>query len=157
VVTVTAELALCPFHSTDQEDSNDCMTRLCVRCAECLVSALFLLFGVFYLPAYLKDLLLSRTTQASQHRNVWTRVSGYTYPFSTWFFFFEKKFRFFFLKYKHALAVCILHNTCTPGICRSQKRAFDCLQLELQMVVSHQMGVWNKTQVLLRSTSTLNC
>lgn len=37
---------------------------------------------------------------------------------------------------------------CVPGTYKCQKRAPDPLELELQIVVSHQVGAGDKTQVL---------
>jgi hypothetical protein len=45
-----------------------------------------------------------------------------------------------------------MYITCVPGVFKSQKRVSDSLELELQAVVSHQVGVGNGTQVLCRSS-----
>lgn len=44
-----------------------------------------------------------------------------------------------------------VYTTCTSGACRGQKRASDPLELKLRMVVSHQVGAGNRTQVLCKS------
>ena len=39
-----------------------------------------------------------------------------------------------------------------PGACEGQKRASNLLELEIQIVVSHHVGVGNRTQVIWRSS-----
>lgn len=45
---------------------------------------------------------------------------------------------------------------CMPGAYGNQKRASDPLGLELQVVVSHRVRVWNRLKVLCRAANALN-
>jgi hypothetical protein len=49
--------------------------------------------------------------------------------------------------------ICVL---CACSTLEGQRRASDTLGLELQMVVSHQVGAGKQAQVLLKSNSALH-
>jgi hypothetical protein len=44
-----------------------------------------------------------------------------------------------------------MYTAYAPDTQRDQKRESDCLELELQMVVSHHVDAGNQTQVLCKS------
>lgn len=46
--------------------------------------------------------------------------------------------------------VC-LPSMCVPAACESQKRVSNALELQLWIVVSHHVGVGNRTQVVWKS------
>lgn len=51
-------------------------------------------------------------------------------------------FLIFFPVYS-CLPECMYVAICVLGACGSQKRAFDPLELEFQIAVSHHVGAWN--------------
>ena len=55
------------------------------------------------------------------------------------------------------LACLVPHTTSMFSAVRGQKRASDRLELELQVVVNHNMGAGNGIWVLVRATGALHC
>ena len=58
---------------------------------------------------------------------------------------------------RSVLPACMYVRTmCVPGTHRAQKNVLDPLEVELQMVLSHYVGVGNQTWVLCKGNSALN-
>lgn len=72
------------------------------------------------------------------------------------FSFFKK--RLTFILFVRVFCLCVyMHSMWVPSAHRDQKRAFNPLKLELQMIVNFHVGAGNKTQILWRAASIPNC
>lgn len=69
--------------------------------------------------------------------------------------FFKNILKFIFILWLFCLFVCLL-TTCMPGDWGDEKKSLYPLELDLQMVVTCQMGAGTWTQVLWEAASALN-